>query len=69
MGAAVSPSSDFVPPAKRTRGLHLRTYRVDADGKPYDVTPVVEVKPSEGPPVLALGSWPECTCPNCTPSA
>ncbi|MFE5582424.1 hypothetical protein [Kitasatospora sp. NPDC056531] len=59
----MSLSPDFVPPAARRRGLHLRTYQVDAAGRRYNVSPVVEVKPDEGAPVPSLDFWPDCACP------
>ncbi|MFH8381939.1 hypothetical protein ACH4E7_13475 [Kitasatospora sp. NPDC018058] len=54
----MSFSPDFVPPAARHRGL-----QVDSDGRRYDVSPVVEVKPDEGAPVPSLDFWPDCACP------
>lgn len=57
---------EFVPLAARRRGLVLRTYQVDADGRRHGYSPVVVVVPEPGPPTagLWLDYWPDCRCPH-----
>lgn len=56
---------DSVPLTARRRGLVLRTYQVDADGRWHGYSPVVVVVPEPVPPMaeLWLDSWPDCRCP------
>ncbi len=48
----------------RTTGrMWIRTYRVDATGRPLgDAEPPAEYAPVDPVP-LASGSWPPCACP------
>ena len=63
-GAGVVGDRKATERSSRTTGrMWIRTYRVDADGRPLgDVEPRAEYAPVDPVP-LARSTWPPCACP------